>query len=891
MTSWAGGAFAPAERLCRRQCVGAVPCERVKTTTRNTLGVAVAAAVAALLLAIPWWLGDRDAGVSDLATTPGSDELEQIFGQLDGDTPPDASVDTDASAAADLSSSVRGQVIRPTGEPSPGAVVVAQATGTEQRFETVADAGGLFAIDGLPDGRYVIEASHEGYGPAIALGVYPGDPDVRLVLQAGRSITGIVLHDDEPVSNAVVHLGGPGTFPQRSVVADASGQFRLDGVRPGRYEIVATSPGLGTGFGGRIAIDDTTNAEPITIELPAAEAPLLTLDVVDAATDDPVVTGVVTVAEAQLHVLSLSTLIANGVAVLDVLPPDTYAVRVRAPGYLPWTGEIVVPGTDSDVRIELSQGATVRGTVRDAASNPLSRVQITAVVETPEGGRWELRRSMFDDFHRLVRPDGTPFWLPSLGFDSREDGGFVLTGLPAGTAIVTASMPGYADAISPQLMLTTDVVYEPLELVLRPGRSIRGRVEDAGGGGVADAYVSVRPPTVPAWASTRGMSTDSIGGFRLDDVPGEVTLTVRHPDFAVTEVTLEVPEQGLDDVVIRLSGEQLPAVSGRVFTARGRPAIGARVWVMHGDNELPACRAAVAVDGWFHATHCTAAPERLIASYPDHAPLIADLGGDPAPRDWTLSAGGEIEIVTQRTPLVIRVEPGMQLPAAHWARPTLDLDRWSRQVIEHVAPGSYRVTCGAEGYGEQVIDVDVSTGERVEVLCPWLERLTELPLWVVDHTGAPVPNALVFVDGLTPPVRELTGARGNVTLSTEPGVWLTAEAMHERWGRGALTFYVPWEEPDDPMRIVLETGIAGAEPEAFLARLQDWGVEAVTDGRSVVIDEIGPESPASGLGLRRRDLLLWARPVSEHRFSIGVRRSDEILTFDLAREPAAEPSP
>ncbi len=869
-----------------------MPCGWVQTRTRNTLGVAAAVLVAALLLAIPWWLGSRDAGVSDLSTAPGSDELEQIFGQLDGDLPSDAAIDADtATATPDLSNAVRGQVIRPTGEPQPGAVVIAQATGTEERFETIADAGGLFVIDGLTEGRYVVEASYQGYGPAIALGVFPGDPDVRLVLQAGRSVTGIVLHGDEPVPHAVVHLGGPGTFPQRSVVSDASGQFRIDGVRPGRYEVIAAAPGLGTGFGGRIAIDDTANAEPITIELPAARAPTTTLDIVDAATGDPVVAGVVTVAEASLYVLSLSTLVSNGGAVFDVLPPDTYAMRVRAPGYLPWEGELVVNREDTDVRIELSQGATIRGTVRDAANNALSRVQLTAVVETPTGGRWELRRSMFDDFHRLVRPDGTPFWLPSLGFDTREDGTFVLTGIPAGDAIVTASMPGYADAISPTLALTADAVYEPLDLVLRPGRSIRGRVEDAGGGGVADAWVSVRPPTVPGWASTRGISTDGIGSFRLDDIADTVTLTVRHPDFAVTEVTLEVPEGGLDDVVIRLSGEQLPAVSGRVFTARGRPAIGARVWIMHGDTELPACRAVVEVDGWFHATHCTAAPERLIASYPDHAPLIADLGGDLAARDWNLTTGGQIEVVTQRTPLVVRVEPRMQLPAAHWARPTVDLDRWSRHIVEDVAPGPYRVSCGAEGHGAEEIDIDVVNGERVEVMCPWLERLTELPLWVVDHTGAPVPNALVFVDGVDPPVRELTGPRGHVTLSSEPGVWLTAEAMHERWGRGALTFYVPWEEPDEPMRIVLETGIAGAEPDAFLDRLSSWGVDAVTDGRSVVIDEIEPGSPAAGLGLRRRDLLLWARPLSEYRFSIGVRRSDEILTFDLVREPPADPDP
>ncbi len=216
------------------------------------------------------------------------------------------------------------------------------------------------------------------------------------------------------------------------------------------------------------------------------------------------------------------------------------------------------------------------------------------------------------------------------------------------------------------------------------------------------------------------------------------------------------------------------------------------------------------------------------------------------------------------------------------------LDRWSRHVLRNVAPGTYRVTCAAEGFSDAHIDVDVVTDRRVEAACPTMQRMSRFPIYVVDGQDAPVAGALVLVDRLDPPVRAFTDGQGRVEIESRPGVWIDAEALHEDWGRGFLRLYAPYQPRSEPHRIRLEHSIGGEDPAVLLDELASWGIRAVADGRSIVIDVVDVGSPAAGIGLRRLDQLLWARAINEFRYSVGLRRDGELLTFDVVREPEVE---
>ncbi|MFT6400105.1 MAG: hypothetical protein ACJAYU_004875, partial [Bradymonadia bacterium] len=684
-------------------------------TNKKTLAALTALLIVAVIVLFRS-LAPDPAALEDISE-PGFEELSQIYGTADA---VETSIDgSGQSLPVPDGAAISGQVVVPTGEPASGAQVSATATDGAV-YEAIADEGGMFQFRGMAaDQRFVVEASQDGYGPAIAIGVALGQTQVRLVLESGREVQGLVTSGEEPVPYAVVHLGGPGTFPQRTVIADSAGRFTISGLRPGAYELIATAEGFGSGFGGRMAIDDP-EGESLRLDIPVYPTATTEILVIDAVTEEPVALAVVTVASAPLHVLSLHTMADGGLTEMNFLPRGSYFVRVRSPGYLPFEGQIDVSSGGGEIVLPLSRGATIRGRVTDTVGNPLAHVSLTAVVVTEAGARWELRRTHFDDFHRLVRPDGSPFWWSASIFYTDGNGEFTLSGLPAGAARITAMKRGWATTASNELQLQENTVYEALNLTMETGRTLRGRVEDGAGGAISGAYVSARPERVPQWASPVGLTTPRNGIFEIDDLPGSILLSVRHPDFAATELRLEIPESGLDDVIVRLSGEQLPTIRGRLFTSRGAPAVGALIWLMEGESALPACQATVGADAWFTATQCTATPDRLVASYPEHAPLIAALVDAAEPQDWELPLGGEMEVLSQRTPVVVNVEPNWQLPPAHWHRPQLSLDAWSRDRVQHVPAGEYEVTCTADGHEGEVIVVSVTDGEWVEAVCPAL---------------------------------------------------------------------------------------------------------------------------------------------------------------------------
>ncbi len=844
---------------------------------KQTLWSLIVIALAAIIVVIAVTGARNKNQLRTLDSSAGEGELDHIYERHDAGEDAEAPEDVAENTSA---RTIRGSVVRPNGEPAAGVRVIARTPGSGETFEVETTVGGMFEFGEMPTDLYAVEATAEGFGPAIAIGVVPGGAPLRLVLESGRDLRGVVLRDDEPVPFAVLHLGSPGMFPQRSAVTDEAGRFAISGLRVGTYEYAVTGDGVGTGFGGRLTIGE--ESAPVALEIEADPAPNTRIRVVDRATSEPIVAGVVTISEAQLHVLSITSLVEAGQTEINYLPIGEYQISVRAPGYMPHNGRFWVQGDGEAIWIGLSRGASVSGRVIDEAGNGVPGVRMSAVVETDEGARWEIERAVFQSFHRLVRPDGSPYWWPVSSYSSSDDGSFSISGIPAGQAVVLGRREGFATAASPPLILSADQNYENLRLVLHRGRAIRGRVEDGGGAAVAGATVVMSDPALPAWLGSKTMLTDRLGVFVFENAGPRARLTARHQEHGATELDVEVPPEGLDDLIVRLSNEQRPGLSGRVFTTQAGPAAGAAVWAMQGSSDVAVCRGHVESQGWFHLTNCSAVPESIIASLDGYAPLIADLGGDLEPRDWVLRAGGEIDVVSQGQPMNVAIRPRMVLPESLWAYPSLSLERWSREVVPHVAPGTYSVVCEAEGFAPATLEVEVRENRRVEALCPTRSRMMDFDVYVIDNMGAPVAGALLMIDGTDPPFRGVTGEAGSVRVRAEPGAWASAVAVHERWGQGRLDLQVPYEAAE-PFRVRLVDPVGGADTDAFMEQLDDWGITAALDSRSVVIDEITNDSPAFGVGLRRRDLVMWAKPTSDRRLSVGVRRNGDIVDFELVR--------
>lgn len=808
------------------------------------------------------------------------------WGKVDGQ--PDLGQDesnreTRDAVVADEEHTIRGQVVRPTGEPAAGSTVLVQGAGLDEPVEVQTNTGGMFSIPDLPTRLYAVEASATGFGPATVIGVVPGGAPLRLTLSGGRSVSGVVTHNEMPVSQAVIHVGAAGMFPQRSVTSNADGTFSIGGLRPGRYEYIAISDGLSSGFGGRFFIDDDGTVSPSELRIALDSAPSTTLRIVDRKSGELVDLAVATFAVRPLHVLAIHSIADAGVAEIGFLKPDEYVLRVRSPGYLPYRGRFwIQPGGGEQV-VHLSRGARVCGRTLDEAGNAVSGARIEAVIETPEEGRYKLTRGIFERFHRLARPSGAPFFWPTSNYYTSGDGSYCIGGLPSGEARIIATASEFAESSSRPLSLQSDQQYDSVNITMMAGRSIRGRVENANGEPLLGATVIATDSTLPAWISGNTQITDRSGSFRFDNLTQEIRLRARHPEHGDIEEVLSLPPNGLDGHVIRLEERSALMIQGRVLTTQSGPASGATVWLMRGGSSVPVCRAVSGADGLFRATDCSAIPERILIRYAGFAPLNAELTDARNSKDWVLRAGGEIALVTGRYPARVTVEPMFNLPAQIWPAVTRALDAWSRSFVAHVVAGRYRVTCEVEGHASASVMVDVVLDRRVEAVCPLPSQMQSFRIVVIDPQGSPIPSALVTLTGLAEPVSRISAADGSIELDAEPGRWVTAKGIHERWGEGQINLRTPTERVE-PFRLELGNEIGSGDGVDIVGLLNVWGVEAVRDRRSIVLDTIEDGTPASGIGLRRQDLVLWARELPNSRLSVGIRRNGEIITFELVRQ-------
>ena len=142
-----------------------------------------------------------------------------------------------ASVSGIVTNSVTGQpVLR-------AHVLVSPQNSAAEAYGALTDAAGKFSVVRVPPGSYSVAVQRTGYipGGSAMLKLQAGDDksDLRLSLMPSGWITGRVLESSgEPVEGASVQLGGG----FRSVKTDDKGQYRISGLTPGRYKLMARMP-------------------------------------------------------------------------------------------------------------------------------------------------------------------------------------------------------------------------------------------------------------------------------------------------------------------------------------------------------------------------------------------------------------------------------------------------------------------------------------------------------------------------------------------------------------------------------------------------------------------------------------------------------------------------
>jgi hypothetical protein len=303
-------------------------------------------------------------------------------------------------------------VLADSGEPLPGARVRLLRHGVNLRTAS-ADANGGYLLDGIPEGRYTLQAMNPGY-VALEYGqrksTEPGRTlhvrhaqmlrGIEFVLPRGNVVTGNVIDEHgQPVEGAVVRAlqlrfvsdrmmtrAVPGVRERRT---DDRGYYRLFGLLPGEYFVTASIDAAVSGRRGashgyapsyypgtanigeawRVPVDlerDTYGAHVVLAPSPAVRVSGTVHDSQGRAFHGLML--LTTSRWSRAVATEPRTVPVNGTFIFNNVPPGDYVVQATAPSDAAVRSEFVtdyVRVSDGDVSLSLvtSPGARISGRV------------------------------------------------------------------------------------------------------------------------------------------------------------------------------------------------------------------------------------------------------------------------------------------------------------------------------------------------------------------------------------------------------------------------------------------------------------------------------------------------------------------------------------------------
>jgi len=377
------------------------------------------------------------------------------------------------------------------------------------------DERGEARFEALPAGSFRVGTDRSDDGKKVDLdGKKTIDLDYDLPI--GVTLTGIVVdRTGAPVPRALLDLaplGSVDTDAETVAVAGEDGRFMVRSASFGAGAV--PTPGPVAVFLGARANGHASSPLQLVTAQPRATVELR----LQLGTPAGTVSGVVVDAQggavprAILRIGSgLTTGLAGASGVPPVpatvhtdeegkfvalgIPPGTQPIVARAATKAPWRGTCAVTAnTTTSLRIELGDGATIRGTVRDTEGSTMARAEV-------EVGNVE----------DLAHYRGV----------TSKDGEFQLTGLPVGDVKIAAQHHGAGRA--ERLVKTTAGNVARCDLQLSLGLLLRGRVVDDAGAPVAKAMLDC-VAVAAKWAQ-RAVS-DADGRFVVPNCPANVKLSI-----------------------------------------------------------------------------------------------------------------------------------------------------------------------------------------------------------------------------------------------------------------------------------------------------------------------------------------------------------------------------
>ncbi len=452
-------------------------------------------------------------------------------------------------------------------------------------FSAKTDADGNYVLEDIAAGtNYVITASHPDYaqGERLISALGKGESVVpEIVLTPGSTLKGMVnsLVTQTPLAGATVelwdilntnYLDASQKKPWASVTTDANGNYEIKTVHFTSFELVCSAAGHAT---------QVKREQQIFLQAPAEGNRIFNFDMPAAHSIRGVVTDARGTPIADVRIegdqinqapnapSSRSNVQSKGDGTFELasLGEGTYQLTAQKKGF---SQKLVgqFPADANDVRVQLESRGIVRGKTHDATGRAATRFQLML---------------------KAVREDKAWPTNQTQSFNS-ANGSFEFVDVEPGQYEMEATVDGFAPSSSAKFFVDRDHPTENIEIILRQGGGLSGRVMSSKGEPVAGAEVNVEEngyqdnflskifAEMPGSAAPRIQKarTRKDGSFlieHLDATSSPIQISVKAMGFtAVTKPEVALTEGQVTDIgIVTLSsgGE----IHGRCVDQSGKP--------------------------------------------------------------------------------------------------------------------------------------------------------------------------------------------------------------------------------------------------------------------------------------------------------------------------------
>jgi len=645
-----------------------------------------------------------------------------------------------------------GRVVeKATGAPVANAVVWAGERPATVHTTVHTGPDGGFRLT-APEAEVFLQAGAAGYLPADRKAVPRGSSTpVILALEPAAKLSGVVVDAaGRPVSRAGLQLGLQSDRPRSSGWGGLYAWSRADG----KFQI----PGLPFRASGRISAHRSGLAEAsLPVQIPEPGLPFKPLRIVLGAgltlsgrtVDEggrPVAGAQVTLGGGSADFMTerdQTTSDGTGRFAFRNLSPGKAQLVVRRSGFATRRlMDVEIPAERSALdlgEIELKAGAEIEGRVTDERDHPVEGAEVIGA-------------SPFSPVVVDIMDPGEPGQGPPQ-VKTGPDGTFRLTDLEPGRRVdLAVRHPGYVPANVPGVEVPTKGL---LRIELKTAHGLAGRVIGPDGEPVPDASLSWLQETRTNGGSMSQESslgtTDGDGGFRVTGLaPGPIDLRVSAKGYVprLIEGVQIPPDRDLEGFEIRLErgaslevrvlgpeGDPLPNASVRAESMDRRPPSFSenRAWMLnHGfsrTDEEGTCSVELPGPGAYRVAVSTPgisgrSASRLVLAGPGKTSVEVRRPTGVAESGRVTDRDGE-GIANASIQLGPAPKSGLSYRAGSRADGSF--------TLEDVAPDTYQLQAGREGYqAASLPEIEVG-GSAVEGIEVWLDKKPESMAAIQGH--------------------------------------------------------------------------------------------------------------------------------------------------------------